>query len=100
MVIHAPTPHLPAPPDATQYFEWTTDQNGLFREFNGTTREASGVRITVSGYQNSDGTCHRWVSLLRIGTTALTAAQASELATALQSAADEIQRLDHAAPQV
>jgi hypothetical protein len=91
-----PIPDVPSPPDARQLFEWTTDEGGLFREFSGATREVSGARISISGYQNGNGTCHRWLSFHATDITTLTPAQARELATTLQSAADEVERLGSA----
>jgi len=89
-----PTPDAPPPPDATQLFDWTTDEGGLFREFSGATRDVSGARISISGYQNSDGTCHRWLCLHATEVTTLTPAQAREFGMALLSAADEVERLE------
>ena len=91
-------PDAPAPPDATQLFEWSTDEGGLFREFSGATRDVSGARICISGYQNSDGTCHRWLNLHAGEVTTLTPAQARELGKALQSAADDVERLEQEPP--
>jgi hypothetical protein len=93
-MTHDPIPDAPPPPDATQLFDWTTDEGGLFREFSGATREVSGARICISGYQNGDGTCHRWLSLQATEVTALTPGEARELGAALQSAAEEVERLE------
>jgi hypothetical protein len=89
-----PIPDLSPPPDATQLFEWTTDEGGPFREFTGTTREVFGARISISGYQNSDGACHRWLGLHVTDIATLSPAQARELAAALQSAAEEVEQLE------
>ena len=64
-----------------------------WREFDGSTRCVGEATIRVVGRQFGDGTCERWISLSATYDEEFQAAQARELAAALQAIADETERL-------
>jgi len=64
-----------------------------WREFDGSTRRVGDATIRVVGRQFDDGTCERWISLSATYDEEFQAAQARELAAALQAVADETERL-------
>jgi hypothetical protein len=87
--------NIAAPADAKHVSGWVNEGDlGLpGRWFLGTERNVAGVRVAISGWQESNGPTQR-----HIGVTAdaheLDAAAARALAAALRDAADELDQLE------
>jgi hypothetical protein len=81
------------PSDAQSIYGWQTYNERTWREFDGTTRNVGSAVIHVRGLQFSDGRSERWISLSATLDEEFQAAQARELATALEAVADETERL-------
>ncbi len=84
---------IAAPGDAARCYGWQTYGGRTWREFDGSTRRVGSAVIRVVGRQFSDGRCERWISLSATHDEEFQAAQARELAAALQAVADETERL-------
>jgi hypothetical protein len=84
---------IAAPGDAARTYGWQTYAERTWREFDGSTRRVGSAVIRVLGRQFSDGSCERWISLSATHDEEFQAAQARELAAALQAVADETERL-------
>jgi len=84
---------IAVPPDAVRTYGWQTYGGRTWREFDGSTRCVGEATIRVVGRQFGDGTCERWISLSATYDEEFQAAQARELAAALQAIADETERL-------
>ncbi len=84
---------IAAPPDATRVYGWQTSGGRTWREFDCNTTCVGSAVIRVVGRQFSDGQCERWISLSATHDEEFQAAQARELAAALQAVADETERL-------
>jgi hypothetical protein len=88
------TQDIPAPPDATEVFDWRHASHDVAaRVFDGTVRQAVGLTISIGGLQRHNGTCRRWVTVeaqSSIGAP-LDPEAVRQLAAALVAAADEIE---------
>jgi len=84
---------IAVPPDAVRTYGWQDHNGRTWREFDGSTRRVGDATIRVVGRQFDDGTCERWISLSATYDEEFQAAQARELAAALQAVADETERL-------
>lgn len=84
---------IATPADAVHVYGWQTYGGRTWREFNGSMRRVGSAAIHVRGRQFSDGRCERWISLSATLDEEFQAAQARELAAALESVADETERL-------
>ncbi len=84
---------IAAPVDAARVYGWQTYGGRTWREFDCKTTCVGSTVIRVVGRQFSDGRCERWISLSATHDEEFQAAQARELAAALQAVADETERL-------
>jgi enoyl-CoA hydratase/carnithine racemase len=84
---------IAVPPDAVRTYGWQTYGGRTWREFDGSTRRVGDATIRIVGRQFGDGTCERWIGLSATYDEEFQAAQARELAAALQAIADETERL-------
>ncbi len=84
---------IAVPPDAVRTYGWQTYGGRTWREFDGSTRRVGDATIRVIGRQFGDGACERWISMSAGYDEEFQAAQARELAAALQAIADETERL-------
>lgn len=92
--VHAtPTDEVAPPPDAVRTFAWQLDSD-WFRDFEGATYRGGPARVHVYGRQHADGSTQRWIAVYTRNLDALDARAARELAAALTTAADEIDRFD------
>ncbi len=85
--------NIAAPGDAARIYGWQTYGGQTWREFDCSTKCVGSAVIRVVGRQFSDGSCERWISLSATHDEEFQAAQARELAAALQAVADETERL-------
>lgn len=85
---------IPAPTDARHVEEWRDDfgTSEYDRYFSGTRRNASGVTLTVTGFQAADGTARRNVHIFAADAH-LDSAALRELAAQALAAADELDEL-------
>ena len=88
----ATVPDIPAPPDATEVFDWTHHGPDLARRpFTGTVREACGFVVVIEGVQRENRTCSRQVTVeVDSVATRLELEAVRQVAAALTAAADEI----------
>jgi hypothetical protein len=84
---------IAVPPDAVRMYGWQAHGERTWREFEGRTTRVGYAVIRVVGRQFTNGTCERWISLSATHDEEFQAAQARELAAALQAVADETERL-------
>jgi hypothetical protein len=86
-------PDIPAPPDATEIFDWTQHGPDVARRpFTGTVREAYGFSVRIEGIQRENRECLRRVVVdAQSLSTQLCPEAVRQLASALTAAVDEIE---------
>lgn len=92
--------HLPIPHGAGRLFHWAKDGNGWAREFECARYTVGGVTVGVEGRQDANGTIEAtvFVSVNDLATSrggTLSADESRELAAALTTAAEDLDRCAH-----